>query len=364
MYKRKKFHGGLKVLLLLLFTMLLGMFSTCYAETNNLTPSNHMTPAIAKEIVDYLCDNNVYSSINSGKQYVMNSYRQMADYEQFANLWNSSGIEEHCDVLEQCIFIARINGNGEPRLFVAFVNNTIGNELPYLLLENGNSSYQRKYFYRDDLGNKINGTGYWISFFDTGTVSIKTDEALTTAGNTIIATGTNYWNLNDNILYYKFLFTYHFPGYIYYSNAWRRNDASTVLEYIPESTEPENPDNPIDTGNTGTITNNSGDKTGQIDLSGIQAGIGNINNSINNQGQAIIENQNQNTEAIVNAVNGANENYWGNENELDGEEQQEEIENNLNVIMKNMSGELTRNEVMQQLERSRSRIFKFLFRRT
>lgn len=124
---------------------------------------------------------------------------------------------------------------------------------------------------------------------------------------------------------------------------------------------PVDPDIPEDTGNTGEITDNNGDVTGQIDLSGIQNGIGNINQSINNQGQAIIDNQNtntqsiidnqnQNTQATVNAINNANENYWGGEDDLNEEEHNQEIEGNVNNLTDNVSGELAKNEIVKMLD--------------
>ena len=97
---------------------------------------------------------------------------------------------------------------------------------------------------------------------------------------------------------------------------------------------------------TGQITNPSGEVTGQIDLTNIENSLTNIENKIPSSGDISI------------AVGQATANYWGNSGDLSGEKQQQEIEGNLNNLMQTISGELTQNEVIQQLERSRSRVFK------
>lgn len=64
---------------------------------------------------------------------------------------------------------------------------------------------------------------------------------------------------------------------------------NTVIEPEPE---------PLPSGDNGTIVNPSGEIIGNVDLSGIQNQLGNINNSINNQTDKIIENQDKNSQDI------------------------------------------------------------------
>ena len=125
----------------------------------------------------------------------------------------------------------------------------------------------------------------------------------------------------------------------------------------PVEPEPEEPSGDVGAG-TGTITNPSGEITGQIDLSGIENGIKNIKDTISGEGEVIRDTISGESEKIVNAINGANESYWGSGEDLTGEQQEEEIEQNINNLMEDISGELTNSEIMQQLERSRSRIFR------
>lgn len=95
--------------------------------------------------------------------------------------------------------------------------------------------------------------------------------------------------------------------YYYYNNQYypvlNNYSGFTYNDMYNPTPEPDEPSGDITSG-TGTITNNSGDTTGKINLSGIEQGIGNIQNQISGDSQKIINNQNENTQTIVNTISG------------------------------------------------------------
>lgn len=121
-------------------------------------------------------------------------------------------------------------------------------------------------------------------------------------------------------------------------------------------------DTPQPSGDSGGTTPPSGDGGGggntgtTTDLSKVENGIKDINNNLEN-----IENKIPTSGDIKNATtNGiidGNNQYWGNSGDLNGEKEQEEIENIINGAMENVSGELSKNKVFKALENAEKGFF-------
>lgn len=359
MYKRKKFHGGLKLLLLLLFIMLSGMCSTCFAS-EIFTPITNMTPFIWNQIIEKMDEAIPYYQNYNSSITNFETFKSNMDVDVVCSTFNNYMTGKQIDYFENCVFIiVRTNNNFQLR--IAQNNNTHQESYPFIYLWQ-RSSTEIDVQYCNDSGTTVNGNPYYILNFNTnGTISLSDSTATYSRVAEVYAQPTTF---NESIINCPYLIgfnniqncvCYYVPTYQGGSNFWGFFNNFVLLN----EPDPEEPSGDISTGGTGTITNNSGDTTGKIDLSGIEQGIGNIQNQISGDTQKVIENQNQNTEQIVEAINNSNENYWGSDDELTGEQQEEEIENNLNNIIGNVSGELSQNEVIQQLERSRSRLFRF-----
>lgn len=299
---KKKYPGGLKVLLLPLFIILLGMFSTCYAN-------------VSEEYVNYSIDllRDNYTNSNTSYQNNFRTYLNNLTNEQRFYIYNTINnyltANNLSDITDyNIIFIARYsNTSPSYRFDVVIFNNTAPNGYENLGFYLWGST--KVTIYKD---NSSTNNFYHIRF---NIQDITQNNFYTYSTNS----SSNY--LNGQFGYYEFNSDYSVltlkniaccglpGGYCYLPFNTTSSTIPVILKDVngnfnPIISEPESSgDIPIDSGNTGTITNNSGETTGQVDLSGIQNGLGNINNSINQQGQAIIDNQNQNTQSIIDNQN-------------------------------------------------------------
>lgn len=369
---KKKFHGGLKVLLLLLFIMLLGFCSTSYATTN-----------MSDDAIEYLFDcifskeMDIYNS-NLRMLSIGNSYSTkiaLTNYDSqkstFVN-YVKNNVNFEFNKLNSVVFV--FYSSSDIYLNFVNINNSHSNTLPFLYLQFQNTS-----------NNKQLTLKFIESQSNTNSITINRQILVLTNSSGIITYGSSYgssWGSSGGTGFYFYTQTnnpYNIDNYSQglsnleqfqglvsfmprisiYSNYNGQNFFTTpqpynyLSSYSEETEEPDNPDNPDNpggTGNTGTITNPSGDITGQIDLSGIENGINGVRNQISGDTTRIIENQNQNTTQIVNAINNSNDNYWGSSGDLDGEQQEDEITENLNNMMSSLSGDLSNNEVYQILD--------------
>ena len=350
MYKRKKNHGGLKALLLPLFIMLLSMFSTSYA----LTPSNQISTYGAQQLFDYfynIKDN--YKVDNWNKMDNFNAFYSNLQIDQATQTLNNAFTTWATTFpnLEQISFsFAVINSNYQ--LIAIQNNNTIGSNLPFIKLNgqvySSSSNYSPSFI--TDNGASSNGTVLWFTFNSNGTLtyynyqntipslSYKLSPLFNKIENTDTANVWNFVSFGNSTFYLKS------NNSDTLSWVWNTN------KLYNEEPQPQEPSGDNTTGGTGTITNNSGDTTGKIDLSGIEQGIGNIQKQISGDSQRIIDNQIENTTAIIGAIATSNENYWGKSGDLTGEEQEEQIEEDVNEITETISGELGEREEIQLLE--------------
>lgn len=294
MEHKKKYLGGLKVFLSLLFIMLLSMYSTCYASISD----DYLTYSL-NQLKTF---NGSYSSVLTHciDVCLTNKTELLSNLINFENQNNLTGLKD----VNYSFFISSVERNSAG-FYIVISNAGAGtNYLNFIELynnyitahENDNSKI---YCYEIRVGNTSNYIGYYTPY-------------ILGYGQLTSYTRSNYSINNDNdVLTMSTIACAGLPA-VY----WRYNFSSSGTVYpvilvdsqgnfIVEELEPEEPsgDSPsIDT--TGTITNSSGDTTGTIDLSGIQQGIGNIQNQISGDTQKAIDNQNQNTETIVNTISG------------------------------------------------------------
>lgn len=373
MYKRKKFHGGLKQLLLPLFIMLLGLFSTSYAVTNiPQDKANYIIEHSFKyDTTEMLYPNLWYSN---DLNYRLRAQINLDNFKTtFRNAFNSNNTLDFRDDFNNFLGYWACYRQGNNYQLWFFYTNTVNygkfgdNNHVYLKFgTNYNNDLRLAIYFIDDNKNIVRVPMARMSFiFSNNTITFNTysiGESLASGNDACFSqlgkSNWNYDNLNNsrleslqgviNFFDTDSVYT-NFDGVNYYNIPIVK---FLTTDYVGSNINPDNPNNP-DTNTSGTITNPSGEITGQIDLSNIENGIDNINNNLENI------NQNMPTSGdIAQATINANTNYWGNNNSLSGEQQEQEIENNLNSIIDNISGELSQNEIMQELERSRSRLFK------
>lgn len=334
---KKKFHGGLKVLLLLLFTMLLGMSSTCYASTT-------LSDSEAEYIFDYLFKNTYQDLVG-------------ADYYNFRGASSSTSISRYNFEQSYTYFMNTFNTNNTIEvnpLNTIFLTTWSSSTSGYLYWANfnlsaGTDDLSHLYFYCwSNSGKKVGILGIDSSESTTSNEVYGGRCKFTYSNNSFAFTEFNNnfkispsgTNLRTNITSSTALPT--LSRWLNYDDTWLNNvDTSSIINPIPglctlnptaaiytsfdgnflqapytrllktfyvKPNEPVEPsgdnsgDIPSNNG-LGNITTPSGDNGGNVNLQPIQDGINNINNSINTQGQAIIENQNQNTQSIIDSQN-------------------------------------------------------------
>lgn len=382
MYKRKKYLG-IKMVVLLLF-LLLNLFefsTTCYARTQ-----------ITQEEAEYICNSfwyykespRIYNNLISVNQIIVPSqnFYSQNNAIAFMNYFNQNNTLDFNS--NNILFFNKMErGTSYPyaysgTIYYAIMNFGKYDNLPHLLIQFGSPNNYRNYplelYSVDDDKNIIEYEIKAINYnFNNGlTFTGTTTSNLNTPKGVKFMQEQLTWNKSNTnsstISEIKGIVTFsstnavftNYDGTTFYSPAITKlleTSYSGDVDLNPEV--PENPSGDIG-GTTGTITNPSGEVTGQIDLTGIENGIKDVKDTISGEGQAIRENDNKNTEQIVNAINNSNENYWGSGESLTGEEQEQQIETNINEIMNNLEEQITQTEIMEELERSRSRLSRFL----
>lgn len=333
----------LKVLLSLLFITLLGMYSTCYAIV-----TGEMTTNQAKYIFDFILSNTIqtennltipsYYTANSTastnpapssswsaytKTSMYNRFYSESYYENFKIKFNEVDLSVNNKLgVEHYMFIPYTGSNGTILNIVCIpVNNTIGNDLPFPCFQvtwrgSGNwksilvTTYNENYENYSPFVIKIDNVGtatYW-------TVNSPIYFTFKTNDNTV------FYSVNDTLKQTPYNILSLNNLYFYGASDLNSNNVSTsdltvpyILKtfYNPPEEELPNPEIPSGDTNSGTIINPSGEVTGYIDLSGIENGISNINNSINQQGQNIVNAISGETQAINNLTENISQEYSG-----------------------------------------------------
>ena len=300
---RKKKYFFL-ILLVGLFTAFCVSSSICYATTDNIIITENEYDII--KTMPNICyvTQLGYSSVSDYHvNQVLNGLNSVTSSD-FCTFWNSTVLDEISDyglasynlTKTQLTFQFINTGydyNCKLRVFIS--NNQIGNNLGFLRMTNYQSVYYSISAYDDYIY-------YFDVDIDSGSISMSSIDFLDSrSGGSDYS--YNYIDIEDSIIDVNGVCGFYGIQTLYY------NDLPYIIKYsvseylVEPDPEPDNSGD-IGTGTTGNIYDNSGDKTGSIDLTNIENGIGNINSSINEQGQAIIENQNENTETIVNTISG------------------------------------------------------------
>lgn len=345
MVNKKKFHGGYGLLFGVLLCLLLGLQSSiCYASTE--------MPA---DKIEYMVDNFFFRDSSQYNQKVFNTlyansgYKNAAlmneEYKQnaidfFTQAFNNNNdIEFNSNFFDFFAYNAMYSITQNSRLYyygtIYYTNANMGtgeNAHPYIEFASPTSQYIQEniglysftIFYLNDNKERVSQNIRAIDYtYDTENHSFS----LRSFRNINASTSNpqhyyqsrmeSYWNSNNtnisSISSIAGIVNFYNTNSVY-TNYDGTNTFSTptpkllLTNYIDNtSSEPENPDTSVDTGETGTIKNNSGDKTGSIDLSGIQSGINNVQNQISGDTQKVIDNQNENTQGIINALSGETE---------------------------------------------------------
>lgn len=356
---KKKYIGSLKLLLVPFFIMLLSFFSNCFAYMS----SEYLDYGLATLKDNYLNNNNSsYQSTmrQNAEAFLNDNIAKNLFLDKFNSQLDTWGIPNIKDYNIICC------AHYATRYYLKFFifNNTVPNgydDLDFFFIDS-NSRFKARH---------LNSSDYWFQY----NVCIqKNNDGSCTLSNfqfwkytstsdyaSIYLGSTSFTSDQNTVLTCSNIFCCGLPGgYSYYPLTGSTTIIPVILKdmngnYNPVTPDPElSGDIPIDTGNTGTITNNSGETTGSIDLSGIQAGLGNINNSINNQGQAIIDNQNENTQAIIDNQNIIAEQQHNDLTNFDVDEGEEDVNGLIDNISTNLSGDLSNSEIFGALEESES----------
>lgn len=350
---KKKINGYLKLLLALLFSMVLNTFSTCYAST----PANELDVETANNLFEKIREVNSKSNYPSS---TITNFLNNVNVENFVNYWNSNINLTKFPFLEQIVISVYDN-----RIILAQNNNGYDNNLPHLKI--GISDYSGfnylavSSYYISQNDSYVAGSYYEITTNTSGTFTFSLKNL--SVGSSVLMNDLNrkypvetytQGTINGYIVPCIISFV---PSSIYLREKDSASYKWTFNFNIAEIYEEPTP-TPIPIVTPTPIPDVTPTPTGNKDYT---QDLSNINQSINNQGQAIvnnqnentdkiIQNQNQNTQATVNAINNANENYWGGEEDLNEEEHNQEIEGNVNDLMENVSGELAKNEVVKMLD--------------
>lgn len=366
---KKKYHGGLKLSLSLLFIMLLSMCSTCYASTTisqnegeyifkYLFTNHYINETITN--LNGSTSNTTFSRISENNTYI-------SDFITWFNNNNTLDISENTTFF----YYRQINSTNGQILYGNYNNSKPGNsELPFLYIYFNNSSSLN--FYAIDDSNQL--LRHEIRAFDVTTTS----NGFTYSSMRTTYTGTSlqasfYWR-NKNIYWNSDYFANNaimekIPGVVSFSstNAIYVNYNGRDFYNVPETRQllteyddsyiPSEPDT-SSSGDNQEIINTINDNTDRIIINN-NINTDDIINSQNDNTDRIIDNQNENTEEIVSAINNSNENYWGSDEDLDGKDQEDFISNSVNSLVADVSGELHQNAVFQHLDTAENTFLDF-----
>lgn len=287
---KKKFRGGLKLLLLLSFGILLGMCSTCYAS-------------ITKEFLDYSVDylynskDKVNITLSSTQNAVFENFRTSDTIKnQFINCvdsyLNNYNIINLTDV--NCFMYLYYPSSTDGITFACIFSNASAPQ------GYENIGYVRFYPYADKLYFRAYGTS--TDYIYVFLINVKSTSASQNykyklkAGEDMGYSSQPYLNLDyinfneeHSIITIDNIFACAGLPAVYSVYPFTSNSTTYPMilkdsngNYGTSSPEPDEPSG--DSGSTGTITNPSGEVTGNIDLNGIENSLNNIENKIPTSG--------------------------------------------------------------------------------
>lgn len=358
-----------------LFICILGINSISYAD--NLVPTSrlYMTLDMAEQIIDNIGDynilsNNFLSSDTDYNQYILTPYVQIwnkLNAQQLANTWNNGTLEyinqiqneigEEID-WQDIILVPRVVYGSNNNIYATKItfsflianfesSNVLNHVAVYRTLGSGSETYK---FVSYDNYTK----NYFLQFNadfsgDFSNVTIYSDNMATRYGRTNITPNYEITGNNDSMIYIPGIFGLSTGLQGLYFNDFSITNSDYEYYYLKNHYKAPTPTPSGDSsGDSGS--GESGGNTGNVDLSNIENGITDINNNIVNGTNQITEQISGDTTRIVETIQQQNENYWGSSGDLNGENEEEEIEDKINEIMDNVSGEITQTEVIGALE--------------
>lgn len=298
---KKKYLGTSKLLFLLLSILLLGLFSTTYANSDVFTEINTMSPFIMEQIIEKIDNASSLYQNSSTPISNFNSFKNNYDIEQVCSAFNNFFSDKSIDYFENCSMIITIY-DSKFTLRVSQNNNSHHETYPFIQIW-ARSSTETDFNYVSSNGTTINDKPYYMVTFNTnGTLSFISTSAPYSRIGEVYGQSTTFVDSIINCPYF-ISFNSIQNSVCYYKNGnnagfWGFVD-NIVLLSEPQPEEPSG-----DSGGLGYITTPSGDNGGSINLQPIQQGLTDIQNQISGDTQKVIENQNQNTQTIVNAISG------------------------------------------------------------
>lgn len=296
MANKKKYLGGLKVLLLLLFGMLFATCSTCYASISE-EYFDYAISTLAENLVD---TNATYQSKARAKLASISgdSTTKTAILNNINLKLENAGKSSLSDV--QCIFNASTFSSSTFTISIYFFNNSVpgqNTELTFYRVLNNyikSNSYENgdTYYY---MIITLEYSGTWVGYTNLYNTNGNATMNTLNASFSTSAGGSTILNIPSCACHSLPI------GYAQSPLNSSNNIVQVVLYDSNGNYQIKEPDEPSgDIGSsTGTITNPSGEVTDQIDLTNIENGINDINNNLNN-----IENKIPTSGEIQNVISG------------------------------------------------------------
>lgn len=350
---KKKFNFFLNVLLVLLFIMLLGISSTCYASTN-----------VTKEYLEWSFNYLMYSGDLNTNEY----------YDKFLGWYNNTKSNEFFQDILTNLSAFQKDNNIEPlsneNLSIYITQIDSSTLWFYLVFHNGsipnnvdNLAYirfvQNRYMYSYSPENNPEDKLYYMQLL------FKGSNYYTISANSPIKAGNSFGNvrlgynaqINEDLSVLK-LKNITFAGLpAGYTNYPFTSSTSTLYPVLltmydgnyHKSSLPDNPgEGDGDNNNSGDSGNTGGD-TGEtippnVDLSEIEGKLDDVNTNLEN-----IKDKIPTSGDIENAVEQGNKDYWGDVNEDDTNG---ELGNIIDDVQNSMQDSLTENEIFGTLEKA------------
>lgn len=200
---KKNFLGGLKLLLVPLFIMVLGISSTCYARTTLTNEeAEYLWNYFFKDTYNEEVYCNEYNNFTEGEQ---NEKQIMPiDYVTFQTYFNANN---DIEITENTYFFINYWGtntlNTKKVVFYIYnFNNTIDNTLPYLYLKFTNPELLTIYAIDDDKNYVTHqGRKFNIEYYTPSDIRFSnfTTNSISTSGKTFKVKNTNsLWNKSNS----------------------------------------------------------------------------------------------------------------------------------------------------------------------
>lgn len=284
MERKKKYHGGLFLFFATLCALLF------------INTFSYASEYISQDYIDY-CFDTLSQSGNFGNNqatYVtaLNKVNRTQVYQTINSYIENAGLTWVQD--RNLIVLVKTNNVYGPDIYFTFSNvSSAPDDIGFLYLSYYDSSvqfgsYQGTIYYTKVTLEYISSANRFNMYWNSS-MSYSTSPRV----SKILTSNFNYTQNNTNTFFlYLRNCAVASPTAIIYSkyplnnsanidiSSFLRNYSGDGYYFINNNNDDNN--NSGDSSSTGTITNPSGDITGQIDLSGIEQGIGDINNNLNN----------------------------------------------------------------------------------